>query len=146
MRIKDGLSYLFIFVSFIFILNIPISITGNVILERFVSGNLFFGVVFLVFGIALLLIHSEGTLEKTLAQKVKESGKFVDNPLEIIRIAKKSGYYIGTEVKEGTPIFDMDGTRITVIPRRHISPGVYHGIINSLAKGESSFKRREYSA
>lgn len=150
MDIKTGLSSLFILVSFILVLNIPINLTGHVINAEFTSGNIFLSILFLVFGIALLLIKQEGKLEKslkieTLAQKIKKSGKMLDSPKEIIHVAKESGYYTGRELKEGIPIYDKDGQHITTIPRRHISPGTYRNIINSLAKGESNFRRKNYS-
>jgi hypothetical protein len=66
----------------------------------------------------------------------------VDSPSELIRIARKSGYRIGEEVKEGTKVYDIDGRYITVIPRHHISLGIYHKIIKTLAKGEPEFRKR----
>jgi hypothetical protein len=137
------LSYILILSGLLLISNFSVSkITGNVIGEKIAIGTSPLGFVFLILGIVLFVIAQETRPEKTLAQKVKESGKFVDNPNEIIKIARKSGYRIGEEVKEGTRVYDSNGKYITVIPRRHISPGTYHGIIKELAQGKSTFTGR----
>jgi hypothetical protein len=141
---KTGmLGLLMMIAGVLLIANFSVSkITGNVIGENVAVGTSSLGFILLIAGIALFIVSNEGGLEKTLAQKVKESGKMVDSPNELIRIARKSGYRIGEEVKEGTKIYDFDGRYITVIPRRHISPGTYHGIIKTLAKGEPEFRKR----
>jgi hypothetical protein len=89
-------------------------------------------------------MNKEGGLEKTLAQKIKESGKVINKPNEIVHIAKKSGYVIGDGVREGTPVYDKSGNYIIVIPRHNVSGGVYHNIINELASGKSNFRKRNY--
>jgi hypothetical protein len=119
-------------------------LTGNVIGNIPVLGFSFFGFALLIIGIVLFLMDQEGALEKTLAQEIKESRRIVEKPREIIHIAKKSGYLIGDEVREGTPIYNQYGNRITVVPRHNLSSGVSRNIINDLARGESSFRKRNY--
>jgi hypothetical protein len=137
------LSYAFILAGILLIANFSVSkITGNVIGEQIAVGTSPIGFIFLILGIVLFVVAQESRLEKTLAQKVKESGKIIDKPNELIRVARKSGYIIGKEVREGTQIYSEEGRYITVIPHHNISPGTYHGIIGELAKGESSFRKR----
>ena len=137
------LSYVLILAGLLLISNFFVSkITGNVIGEQISVGTSPIGFIFLILGIVLFLTSQESRLEKTLAQQVKESGKIIDKPNELIRIARKSGYVVGKDVREGTSIYDSSGHYITVIPRHNISPGTYKGIISELARGESSFRKR----
>jgi len=144
------LSLILIIAGFILISSVSLSkITGNVVSEKPIIGFSSFGFIFLILGIVLFLMDKEGKLEKTLAEKnlaqeIKESGKIINKPNEIIHIAKKSGYVVGNEVREGTLICDKYGNKITVIPRHNISSGVYRNIISELAKGESNFRKRNY--
>jgi hypothetical protein len=142
---KTGmLGLLMMIAGVLLIANFSVSkITGNVIGENIAIGTSSLGFIFLIFGLVFFIVSSENKLEKTLAQQIKESGKMIDNPRELVRIARKSGYILGKEVKEGTQIYDQEGRYLTVIPHRHISPGTYHGIIKTLAKGESSFRNTE---
>ena len=136
------LGLLMIIAGVLFIANFSVSkLTGNVIGENVAVATSSLGFILLIAGIALFIVSTESRLEKTLAQKIKESGKIVDNPSEIIRIARKSGYTIGEQVKEGTKVYDFQGRYLTVIPRHNISPGTYRGIIKTLATGESTFRR-----
>jgi len=146
MKIYPLLSFTFIFVSFILILNIPINLTGNIINTNFTTGNIFFGILFLVFGIALLLIHGESRLEKNLAQQIKESGRIIDKPKELIHIANKMGYILKEPVREGVPVYDISGKNyLTVIPLHKITWRTSKDIIRDLAEGKPSIKRRNYS-
>lgn len=115
------------------------SITGNVINETVQIGGSILGLIFIIAGAALFLV--EGGLEKTLAQIVRESKAVITDPRKLKKIARKSGYTIGREVKEGTKVYDKENHYITVIPRHKISIGVYKNIINSLATGKSSFRQ-----
>ena len=134
------LSFILIIGGLILISDVSLSkITGNVINGNPVMGFSFFGFALLIIGIVVFL---EGGLEKSLAQEIKESRRIIEKPKDIIHIAKKSGYILGKEVREGTPIYNQYGERITVIPRHNISPGVSRNIINDLARGESSFRKR----
>jgi hypothetical protein len=142
MRKTGMLGLLMIIAGVLFIANFSVSkLTGNVIGENVAVATSSLGFILLIAGIALFIVSTESRLEKTLAQKIKESGKIVDNPSEIIRIARKSGYTIGEQVKEGTKVYDFQGRYLTVIPRHNISPGTYRGIIKTLATGESTFRR-----
>jgi hypothetical protein len=142
-KINHLLNYVLIIAGLFLIANFSVSkLTGNVIGEKIAIGTSPVGFIFLILGIVLFIVAQESRLEKTLAQKVKESGRIIDKPNELIRIARKSGYAIGNEVKEGTSIYDSSGHYITVIPRHNVSPGVYRGIINSLVSGESTFRKR----
>lgn len=136
------LGLLMIITGVLLIANFSVSkITGNVIGENTGVATSSLGFVLLITGIAFFIVAQENRLEKTLAQQIKESGKIVNNPNEIIRIARKSGYTIGEEVREGTKIYGLNGKYLTVIPRHNISPGTYRGIIKTLATGESTFRR-----
>jgi hypothetical protein len=119
----------FILFSF-FVLSLNLNFTGAVVGVS--SGSLnFIAIIFLVVGSALL-IH-ENKLEKLI------SHKFIDDPRRIKQIAQKMGYHDGREVKEGYQILKK-GKPLTVIPRHHISKGVYHSIMNALSTGESNFR------
>ncbi|MEK6913446.1 MAG: hypothetical protein AABW47_02130 [Nanoarchaeota archaeon] len=145
MKIESGLSYLFIFVSFIFILNLPINLTGHVINPTFTSGNVFFGILFLVFGIVLLLIHEEGGLEN-LAERIRKSGRVVDKPRDLLHIAREMKYVLKDPVKEGIPVYDLSGKNcITIIPLHKVTGITSRDIMRDLAKGKSSLNRRNYS-
>lgn len=125
---------------FIIILNHGFKTTGAVIglLFSSVSYSDFIALIMLVIGI-LFHIHGGDSLEKNLAADILKSGKMIDKPKEIERIAKKMGYE-EREVKEGCQII-YNGHPLTVIPRHHISPGVYKSIMKALSTGESSFRR-----
>jgi len=144
MGYKKALSYFFIIISFIFI--IPFNITGNAISSEIKTGNLFFGITFLVFGVVLFLISHEGKLERNLAQEIRESGRVIDKTNDLLHIAKEMGYIIGENVKEGTIIYDSSGkNKITSIPLKgHLTWKISKVILRDLAKGESSFRKRNY--
>lgn len=119
-----------------------IKITGYAVNESFRVGGSVLGLVFIVFGIVLFLAEKEGGLEKTLAQQILESRRFDPKTKFLKKVARKSGYYFGVEVKEGTPVYDIKKNYITVIPhRKEVSIGVYWSIIKALATGESSFRQ-----
>ena len=146
MIIQSVLSYLFILVSFIFILNMPINLTGHVINTTFTSGNIFFGILFLAFGLALLLIHQEGGLEENLAQTTKKSGRVIDKPRDLLYIARKMKYVLKDPAREGIPVYDSSGKNfITNIPLHKVTVRTSKDIIRDLAEGKSSLNRRNYS-
>jgi hypothetical protein len=116
--------------------------TGYVVGGNLGFGNSFLGFIFLISGIVLFIAGKQWKLERNLAQEIKESGKRLDNPKEIIRIAEKSGYIIGKkECHEGTKVYNQFGKVVTVIPKHNISNGTYHNIIKELAEGKSNFRK-----
>jgi len=122
-----------------------LKITGNVIAEKAVVTISSFGFLFLILGIVLFLISNEGKLERNLAQQIRESGKMIDKTNDLIHIAKKMGYSLGDNAKEGTPVYDSKGKYITIIPLKgHLTWRISKNIIRDLAEGESSFRRGRY--
>ena len=139
------LSFILIVGGLILIADVSLSkITGNIINNSPAVGFSSIGFLFLILGIVLFMVNAEGKLERNLAQEIKRSGRIVDNPRELIHIAKKSGYVLGKEVKEGIPVYDDFGRYITVIPIHKVSGGVSRNIISELARGESNFRKRNY--
>ncbi len=107
----------------------------------------FFGLVFIIVGMAVFLANKEGKLEKTLAQQVLENRKVDPKVRFIKKVARKSGYVLEPNVKEGTPVYDQRGEYITVIPKGNkVRTGTYWSIIKALASGESSFRKRYKTA
>ena len=78
--------------------------------------------------------------EGNLAQKILESGKIIQNPRELKRIANEVGY-TGKESKEGYKVLCNEGI-LTVIPKHKVSIGVYRSILKALATGKSNYGRR----
>ncbi len=142
MRWKKFLGIFLIALSFIITLS-NLTILGAVIGSTASSSLSFLSILFLAIGIALVLVEKEGGLEKTLAQQILGSGAIITNPKKLRKIARKSGYKDGKEVREGYQVFDYEGNPLTVIPNHNISKGVYRSIIKALATGESSFRREE---
>lgn len=111
-------------------------LTGGVIGVFSESLNLI-AFVFLIVGLTISLREPR---EGNLASEILRSGAVITDPKKIKKIAGKIGYY-GREVKEGYQILDESGKPLTVIPRHHISQGVYRNIMKSLSTGESSFRK-----
>jgi len=139
---KKRLSIFFISIGLILIANLSlISITGYVINGNFKIGGSVLGLAFIIGGLALFLAGKEGRLEKNLAQQILRSGKILRKREEFMKIARKMGYTIGKDDKEGTRILDKYGMTLTTIPSK-VSKGVYYTIMKTLATGKSSFRRR----
>lgn len=118
-------------------------ITGSVVNNGLAMGFSFSGFLFLISGIVLFLVtnEGEGKLEKNVAQKIKESGKIIENSRDLIKIAKECGYALGQNVREGTPVYDSAGTYITVIPIHKVTWRISKNIVRDLASGKPSFRR-----
>lgn len=143
MRKNQIVGFIFLILGGILILNTFSGISGYIIIEEIpVSSSGFFGLVFLLVGIILVLM--EGGLEKiTYAQEIKASGAIITSPRKLIKIAKKSGYtVIKRKGGEGSRVLKPDGSNLTDIPRHNISTNVYRSIITALATGESSYRKR----
>jgi hypothetical protein len=116
-------------------------ITGAAINTNLIFGMDILSIFFMILGILLL---TQFSLEKNLAQQTLQSGAIITDPKKIIKIAKKMGYNSSKKVKEGFQILDDSGKPLTVVPRHHISSGVYRSIMKSLSSGESNFRRYKF--
>ncbi len=144
-KIPLWFSFLFLAGGLILIGDISLSkITGNVIAETPSLGISSIGFLFLILGIVLFVVAQESRLERNLALEIKKSGRVIDKPKELLHVAKKMGYDLRKPVREGIPVYSSSGDYITVIPTHAVSPGVSRGIISELAKGESTFRKRNY--
>ena len=118
--------------------------TGNVVSERVSSVSSILSLVLIVGGI-LFMAEGREKKEGNLAQKILDSGAIITDSRKLRKlankIAKQQGYS-GREVKEGYQILDANGNPLTVIPKSHISKGVYYNIMGALATGESNFRKR----
>ncbi len=140
MKTSRIISLLLVLFGFIFVFNSLSGITGNIIIEKFDEQvSSIFGLVLILLGLIVFL----SGLEKNLAQEVMESGAVITDPRKLRKIATRMGYS-GRNVKEGYQILDRAGKPLTVIPR-HLKYGTYKSIIEALATGESSFRKRAYS-
>jgi hypothetical protein len=114
-------------------------ITGAVIGTN-ISNSLSFVAVFLfIVGLVLTI-----TIKKpNYAQEILQSGRFVDKTNDLKKIARKMGYTLDEGHKEGTRIYDGEDI-LTVIPnhRKINARGTVKSILEALASGESSFRRR----
>ena len=121
--------------------------TGNTISTRASALSSVFGLVLIAVGLGLM-ISEEGGLEKNLAQEIKESGRIILETRKLKRIAKrvaKEKGYSFRQVKEGYQILGCDGKPLVVIPNhKTVSTGAYYNIIDVLATGKKTF-RRKYS-
>ena len=72
-----------------------------------------------------------------------KSGRYVSSTRELKRIARNSGYKVIDGFREGSRVYDDDKV-ITVIPnhREVGGRGTAIRILEALATGESSFRRR----
>lgn len=138
---------LLLLIGFIFIFSSFSKLTGNIVAEK-ITGSIasWIGLVFLVGGFAFFLMGKEkgreGKLETNLAQQVINDRKIITKSRDLINISKKMGYQ-GRQVKEGYQVLGRDGKPLTVIPRhKEVSGGVYQSVIEALATGESSFRKR----
>lgn len=143
-KIPLWFSFLFLVGGIVLIADTSFSkITGNVIAEVPSLGVSSIGCLFLILGIVLFVVGQESRLEN-IALKVKQSGRVIDKPKELVHIARKMGYDLRKPVREGIPVYSSAGDYITVIPIHKVSKGVSQGIISELAKGQSTFRKRNY--
>ena len=80
--------------------------------------------------------------ERNYAQEILDRRAYVDDTRELKRIARKMGYDLDEGHKEGTRVY-RGGQVLTVIPhhRKIQGRGTLKGILESLATGESSFRK-----
>ncbi len=141
MKVGKLLGILFIIFS-VATLAFNFKVTGAVIGVapwRFVN---WISLIFLIVGLGLII---ESDLEKDLAAEALKSGAIITDPRKILKMAHKMGYYDGDNVREGHQILDNSGKVLTVIPRHHLSGGVYRSIMKSLSTGKSSFRQYQHS-
>ena len=102
-----------------------------------VNINLITGIALLIFGV--ILMHNGG---RNYAKEALDNRKYVDNPKEMLSIAKKLGYELRESSKEGKKVYNGKQV-IATIPTNHarISKGASRSILEALATGESSFRR-----
>jgi len=141
MRKKRFLGLTIVLVS-ILILSFNLTPTAAVIGASFPSFLNIIALIILVIGLVLFLADS---LERNLALEVLRSGAVITDPRKIEKIARKMGYSQGKEVREGYQVLDEQGKPLTVIPRHHISGGVYRNIMKSLSAGESTFRKYSHA-
>ena len=137
MKKRKILGIVFVVCS-MFVVMFNLKITAAIIGTSLAVGINLLAIILMIWGIVLL---SKINLETNLAQQTLQSGAVITNPRKIIKIAKKMGYDSGKEVKEGFQILDDSGKPLTVVPKHHISSGVYRSIMKSLSSGESNFRR-----
>ncbi len=137
---KRTIGILFITISILIAFS-NLTIVGAVIGARASNSLSWITIVFFVIGVLLVVRESE--VETNYAQQILDRNKYVPNPREMIKIARKSGEYelVGGH-KEGTRVYYGDKV-LTIIPNHGtISKGTSKSILESLATGESSFRKR----
>jgi hypothetical protein len=81
--------------------------------------------------------------DRNYAQEILNQRRYVDDTRELKKIAKKMGYTLMEGYKEGTRVYDGESV-LTVIPnhRKIGGKGTAKSILEALATGESSFRKR----
>jgi len=145
MKVNKILGIVLFLIGGFLIFNSFSSMTGFAVAEFVGKGaSSILGFVFVLVGVLVFMAggkQKEGNLAK---QILKDGGVILDSR-KLRRISKKvekQEGYSGREVKEGYQILDRDENPLTVIPNHDVSAGVYRSIMNSLATGESSFRKR----
>jgi hypothetical protein len=115
-----------------------ISITGAVIGVTISNSLSLVSIILLVVGL-ILVTHQD----RNYAQEILNQRRYVDDTRELKKIAKKMGYTLMEGYKEGTRVYDGESV-LTVIPnhRKIGGKGTAKSILEALATGESSFRKR----
>lgn len=118
------------------------TITGAVIGTSSSNSLSLVAIAFLIIGLILTLQR-----ERNYAQEILEQRKYVDDTRELKRIAGKMGYTLIDGYKEGTRVYKGNEV-LTVIPhhRKIEGKGTVRSILEALATGESSFRKRHAHA
>ena len=114
-----------------------VSLTGAAIKNVFSGSNGLTAVI--LFLIGLVLISGR---ERNYAREILDQRKYVEDTRELKKIARQMGYELIEGYKEGTRVYNGKEV-VTVIPnhRKISGRGVVRGILESLAMGESSFRK-----
>lgn len=115
-----------------------INITGAVIGSPLLISLNLIAVALFIIGIILTIYES-----KNYAREILERRRYIDDPREMMKIARKCGYTLDKGHREGAKVYNGDNI-ITVIPTNHprIDKRVSNSILEALATGESSFRKR----
>lgn len=115
-----------------------VSVTGAVIGTSISNSLNLIAVVLFIIGIILTT-----SKDRNYAQEILDQRRYVDDTSELKRIARQMGYTLEEGYNEGTRVY-KGKTVLTVIPhhRRIQGRGTVKGILEALASGESSFRRR----
>jgi hypothetical protein len=120
-----------------------LSITGNVVSEKIgKTPSSILGLAFIIGGVVLFMARR--SKEGNLAKQVLESGAVLSRPRDIKKIARKMGYEIVGNKREGYTVLYEKG-RLTTIPG-HISKETFYSIMKALATRKPNLRRRaDYS-
>ncbi len=137
MRKKRFIGLILIVMSLIILVS-NVKITGAVIGAPISTSINFIAITLLVVG---LILTSQR--ERNYAQEILEQRRYVDDTRELKKIARKMGYSLIEGYKEGTKIYNENEV-LTVIPnhRKIEGRGTVKSILEALATGESSFRKR----
>ena len=137
MRKKRFIGLALIAISLIIIVS-NAGITGAVI--GISSSNSLSLIAIAFFVIGLILISQR---ERNYAREILEQRRYVDDTRELKKIARKMGYSLMEGYKEGTRVYNRNEV-LTVIPnhRKIEGRGTVKSILEALATGESSFRKR----
>ena len=141
MKKKQFLGLVFVVISLIVLIS-NFSITGAVIGTSSSNSLSLIAVIFLVVGLALV-----SQRERNYAQEILEQRRYVDDTRKLKKIARKMGYSLMEGYKEGTRVYNRNEV-LTVIPnhRKIEGRGTVKSILEALATGESSFRKRHAHA
>lgn len=114
------------------------SITGAVIGTSISNSLSLIATAFLVVGLILMSYQ-----DRNYAQEILDQRRYVDDTRELKKIARKMGYNLIEGNKEGTRVYSGNQV-LTVIPnhRKIQGRGTVKSILEALATGESSFRKR----
>ena len=114
------------------------SITGAVIGTNYTGVVNLISIAMLIVGIVLM-----SSKDRNYAQEIIDKGAYMDDTNGLRKIARRMGYDLQEAKREGTRVYSGKAV-VTVIPRhRKIQGrGTQKSILEALATGESSFRKR----
>ena len=141
MRKERFLGLFFVVISLLILIS-DVSITSAVIGTTSSNSLSLIAIVFLAIG--LILISQR---ERNYAREILEQRRYVDDTRELKKIARKMGYSLMEGYKEGTRVYNGNEVLTVISNHRKIEgKGTVKSILEALATGESSFRRRHVHA
>ncbi len=137
MKKKRFIGLAFIAISLIIIVS-NASITGAVIGTSSSNSLSLVAIIFFVAGLVLM-----SQRDRNYAQEILEQRRYVDDTRELKKIARKMGYNLMEGYKEGTRVYKGNEVLTVISNHRKIEgKGTVKSILEALATGESSFRKR----